>query len=150
MISEKYDFIGSDEGTYFEFISYGPNGNIIKAVQFILINPIEQTYSLGLGDRDPITNHIDDEVISDNKDTIKVLSTIAEIGRQFLETYPNAIIVFEGNSHSKNRLYRMGINSNLDEIEKKYRIFGLKEQNLTWERFSKKTDYIGFTISKIN
>lgn len=127
MLLEKYDFKGSDEGTYFEFISNGPKGNIIKAVQFTLIDPIEQTYSLGLGDRDPFTNQIDDEVVTDNKDTIKVLATIGEIGRQFLESNPKAKIVFEGNTETKNRLYRMGINCNLDELNSKYVIFGLKE-----------------------
>jgi hypothetical protein len=90
MILEKYDFTASDEGTYFEFISNGPKGNIIKAVQFILIDSNEELYSLGLGDRDPITNQIDDEVVTDNKDTRKVLGTIGEIGRQFLESKPNA------------------------------------------------------------
>jgi hypothetical protein len=149
MISEKYEFTGSDEGTYFEFISNGPKGNIIKAVQFTLINSNEQIYSLGLGDRDPTTNQIDDEVVTDNKDTRKVLATIGEIGRQFLETKPNAKIVFEGNTESKNRLYRMGISSFLDELNSKYSIFGFREQNLTWERFNKKSDYIAFTISKI-
>jgi hypothetical protein len=124
-------------------------GNIIKAVQFILIDSIEEIYSLGLGDRDPITNQIDDEVVTDNKDTRKVLGTIGEIGRQFLDSKPNAKIVFEGNSESKNRLYRMGINSVLGELNTKYSIFGFREQNLTWERFNKKSDYIAFTISKI-
>ena len=149
MISEKYEFTGSDEGTYFEFISNGPKGNIIKAVQFTLINSNEQIYSLGLGDRDPTTNQIDDEVVTDNKDTRKVLATIGEIGRQFLETKSNAKIVFEGNTESKNRLYRMGINRNLNELNSKYSIFGFREQNLTWERFNKKSDYIAFIISKI-
>jgi hypothetical protein len=149
MILEKYDFTASDEGTYFEFISNGPKGNIIKAVQFILIDSIEEIYSLGLGDRDPITNQIDDEVVTDNKDTRKVLGTIGEIGRQFLESKPNAKIVFEGNTESKNRLYRIGINSVLGELNTKYSIFGFREQNLTWERFNKKSDYIAFTISKI-
>lgn len=149
MILEKYDYAASDEGTYFEFISNGPKGNIIKAVQFTLIDLIDQTYSLGLGDRDPITNQIDDEVVTDNKDTLKVLATIGEIGRQFLEFKPNAKIVFEGNTESKNRLYRMGINSVLGELNTKYSIFGFREQNLTWERFNKESDYIAFTISKI-
>jgi hypothetical protein len=126
MILEKYDFTSSDEGTYFEFTSNGPKGNIIKAVQFTLINPIEQTFSLGLGDRDPITNQINDEVVTDNKDTRKVLATIGEIGRQFLESKPNAKIVFEGNTESKNRLYRMGINSILDKLDTEYSIFGLR------------------------
>jgi hypothetical protein len=149
MISEKYDFTGSDEGTYFEFISIGPKGNIIKAVQFLLIDPIEQIYSLGLGDRDPLTNQIDDKVVTNNNDTQKVLATIGEIGRQFLESRPNAKIVFEGNTESKNRLYRMGINRNLDKLNTKYSIFGFREQNLTWERFNKECEYIAFTISKI-
>ncbi|MEZ4911571.1 MAG: hypothetical protein R2774_12010 [Saprospiraceae bacterium] len=39
----------------------------------ILIDSIEDVYSFGFGNLDPIKNQIDEEVITDNIDTRKVL-----------------------------------------------------------------------------
>lgn len=87
-----------------------------------------------------------DNVVTDNKDTLKVLTTVGEIGRQFLTENSNFSIYFEGNTQSKNRLYRKGLNLFLEVIEQYYIIDGLKEQNLKWERFNSNTEYIAFII----
>lgn len=149
MIAEKYDFISLEDDDYFEFVSVGPKGEITKVVQFILIDFERSIYNLGLGDKNTLTNEIIDNVASNNKDTDKIFATIGEIGRQFLERKPDAAVLFEGNSKSRNRLYRMGISKYINDISKNYIIFGLKEQNLEWERFKESSDYIAFIISKI-
>jgi hypothetical protein len=150
MIAEKYDFVGIEDDDYFEFVSTGPKGKITKVVQFILIDQERSIYNLGLGDKDPLTNEIIDNLASNNKDTDKILATIGEIGRQFLERKPDASVLFEGNSKSRNRLYRMSISKYLNDVSKNFAIFGLKEQNLEWERFKESSDYIAFIISKIS
>ena len=101
-----------------------------------------------MGDIDPITGVILDSVTSNNKDTQKILSTVGEIARQFLENKSDASILIEGNSSSRNRLYRIGINKILDTIAKEYRVLGLMEQKKDWEHFIKDTSYIAFIISK--
>jgi hypothetical protein len=67
MIAEKYDFIGVEEDDYFEFIRIGPKGEITKVVQFTLIDPKQSIYNLGLGDKDPITNEINDNVSTNSR-----------------------------------------------------------------------------------
>jgi len=131
MTAEKYEFEGSDSEDYFEFISHGPKGEITKAVQFTLIDEDAKLYNLGMGDLDPLTGNVLDDVTT-----------------QFIDKKPNCSILIEGNSNSRNRLYRIGINKNLDIIAKKYRVIGLEEQNLKWERFIKNTNYLAFIISK--
>jgi hypothetical protein len=148
MTAEKYEFEGSDSEDYFEFISHGPKGEITKAVQFTLIDEDAKLYNLGMGDLDPLTGNVLDDVTTDNKDTEKILNTVGEIARQFIDKKPNCSILIEGNSNSRNRLYRIGINKNLDIIAKKYRVIGIEEQNLKWERFIKNTNYLAFIISK--
>jgi hypothetical protein len=149
MIVEKYDFVGIEDNDYFEFVSIGPKGEITKVVQFILIDEERGIYNLGLGDKDQHTNEIIDNLASNNIDTDKILATVGEIGRQFLERKPDASVLFEGNSKSRNRLYCIGINKYLYDISKKFSIFGLKEQNFEWERFKESSDYIAFIITKI-
>jgi hypothetical protein len=145
---EKYEYLSSDSKDYYEFESIGPKGTITKAVQFTLIDDVNHIYNLGLGDIDPSSGEIVDNVISDNKDTNKILFTVGEISRQFLVSKPYASILIEGNSESRNRLYRMGINKNLTEMKKEHSIFGLKEQNREWERFNNNSNYSAFIISK--
>ncbi|MBK9737093.1 MAG: hypothetical protein IPO92_19920 [Saprospiraceae bacterium] len=123
MIAEKYDFISVEDDDYFEFVSIGPKGEITKVVQFILIDQERSIYNLGLGDKNPATNEIIDNVATNNKDTDKILATIGQIGRQFLERKPDAAVLFEGNSKSRNRLYRMGISKYLYDISKNFAIF---------------------------
>jgi hypothetical protein len=148
MLDEKYEFVAADSEDYFEFISMGTNGSILKTVQFTLIDKDAQLYNLGMGDIEPKSGEIIDNIISNNKDTQKILSTIGEIGRWFLEHKPGASILIEGNSSSRNRLYRMGINKYLDIWSENFAIFGLKEQNHEWERFINNSNYIAFIISK--
>jgi len=148
MTNDKYEFISADSEDYFEFVSIGPKGEIRKAVQFTLVDDEAEIYNLGMGDIDPITGVTLDSVTSNNKDTQKILSTVGEITRQFLENKSDASILIEGNSSSRNRLYRIGINKILDTIAKEYRVLGLMEQKKDWERFIKDTSYIAFIISK--
>jgi len=143
---EGYSYICADSKLHYEFESVGPNGTVLKVVQFTLIDKQEQLFNLGLGDFDPLTNKVLDNVVTDNKDTLKVLATVGEIGRQFLNENFNFSIYFEGNTQSKNRLYRKGLNLFLEVIEQYYIINGLKEQNLKWERFNGNTEYIAFII----
>ncbi len=59
----------------FEFVSIGPKGKIKKAIQFIPIDN-DNVYNLVFGDRvnDRIIN---DSVVTENRDTEKVLATVA-------------------------------------------------------------------------
>jgi hypothetical protein len=121
---ESYQLEIADSLMTFEFISEGSKGFIKKRIQY------EQTgrdnfYNLAFGDVDIDTDEINDEVITDNKDTLKVLATVAKTVNTFLHKYPNARIYAKGSTPSRTRLYRIGISNNLEEISENYKVYGL-------------------------
>lgn len=59
----------------FEFVSIGPNGRINKLVQYTPTN-YKDLYNLGFGDKNIDTGEIDDNAISNNGDSEKVLATV--------------------------------------------------------------------------
>lgn len=127
----------------FEFISEGPKGKIIKLVKYTLIDD-RGIYNLGFGDKMGENDDFDDEVNSDNKDTLKVLATVAKTVILFSEKYPRAAIFASGSTPARNRLYRMGISIFLTEIEEYFKILGKTADN--WERFEKNGNYSAYLL----
>ena len=100
---DNYEYNYNNSGLDYEFESVGPNGIIKKVVR---ISPIgENIYNLGFGDLDEKTGEISDFAVSDNKDTDKVLATIAAIAWYFTGIFPGSAIYIEGTAQSRTRLY---------------------------------------------
>jgi hypothetical protein len=73
---EKYPIIKNKDSTTFDFISVGKKGRISKRIIF---QPYESNiYNLAFGDLNEATQKIDDKVVTDNGDSIKVLATVAQ------------------------------------------------------------------------
>lgn len=53
-----------------------------------------------------------------------VLATVIRIIDDFLHQYPNAIVLFRGSDERRQRLYRLIINRELSEIQKKFIVLG--------------------------
>lgn len=85
----KYQLKSGQELMSYEFVSEGPNGLIIKRIQFTLINQ-EQVYNLAFGDKDAESGEINDLVISNNGDSEKVLATVIAAVYAFCDKYPKA------------------------------------------------------------
>ena len=129
----------------FEFTSIGPNGKIKKIIQFEETNT-DNVYNLAFGDINVKTRTIDDTVISNNGDSLKVLRTVVEAIAIFTKKYPTKWIYAEGSTKSRTRLYRMGISNNINETHKHYIILG----NIMgqWEYFQPNKEYTSFAILK--
>ncbi len=141
----SYSFYQIEEDTQFYFESVGPKGVIQKVVIFSLISD-PNIYNLALGDLNPNTREIDDQVVSDNGDTAIIMATIFHITHHFLSTHPNFTILFRGNSPARNRLYRMAINRAEEELLNYFVMFGFYHDS--WEGFSSKRPYESFLIRK--
>ena len=102
---------------------------------------------MGFGDIDLVTNVIDDKVITDNKDSRKVLTTVASTVYVFTEKYPNALVFARGSNAVRTRLYRIGISNNLEELTEKFEVRGYLA-NTGWTVFEKNTDYTAFYIKR--
>jgi hypothetical protein len=109
---------------------------------------LESYYNLGFGDYNEETQEIDDEVVTNNGDGLKVLATVVSTLYAFTGKYPDAKVFATGSTEARTRLYRMGISNNLEEIKQDFYVYGLKS-NQTFEEFVVGEDYLGFLVTRI-
>jgi hypothetical protein len=143
--NEKYTTKALPSLMEFEFTSSGPNGNIIKVIQYTPTN-IPNVYNLGFGDKNNNTGDISDSVTSNNGDREKVLSTVAYTTLEFLNKYPNYSVLAIGLTPARTRLYQIGIMKNLIEIADEISILGLNNDN--WIPLKKGINFDAFLASK--
>jgi hypothetical protein len=129
----------------FMFTSEGKNGNINKVIQFQPMN-IPGLFNLAFGDENILTGKFDDNVITDNGDTEKVLATVVAAIFAFSDYYPNAWIYATGSTQSRTRLYQMGINKYFDIAETDFEIMG--EYFNVWEIYRKGRQYQAFAVHR--
>lgn len=141
----RYQMASSKNFMTFEFISNGPRGKISKIVQFTPTN-LKDVYNLAFGDKNQETGEVDDNIISNNADADKVLSTVVASIYAFTDKYPDCWIYATGSSKSRTRLYRMGITKYIAEARKDFLIYG--ETGDDWELFKRDREYSGFLIQR--
>ena len=146
MQDDKYNFLFDTDFLNFKFDSVGLKGIIPKLVMFQKIEEDPDIYNLAFGDLDEKTNEIDDNIITNNGDSEKVLVTVASTVYVFTHKYPDAWIVLEGSSKSRTRLYQIGISKYLEEIKSDFNVFGLIGED--WLVFEKNQRYEAFLIHK--
>jgi len=144
---EKYQIKSGEKLEVFEFVSEGPQGRIVKMVQYSPTN-YKDLYNLGFGDKNAETGFVDDTAISNNNDSEKVLATVVATLYAFTDKHPEALIYATGSTKSRTRLYRMGITKYLDEAMNDFTIWG--ELDESWEEFKKDVEYIGFFVKRKN
>ncbi len=107
----------------FRFESTGPKGNVWKVIQF---TPMQKRgyYNLGMGDWQG-DERLDFVSTTDNGDRDKVLATVALAVYGWMERFPRRKIIFQGNTASRTRLYRMAINKGWEQLNKVFLIQGL-------------------------
>jgi hypothetical protein len=140
---DKYSLQSGEQLQVFEFTSTGVKGNIKKLVQYTPTN-YKDLYNLGFGDKNEITGELDDNVISNNGDSEKVLATVVATLYAFVEKHPEAMVYAKGSTHSRTRLYRAGISKYLELIQEDFKIYGQLENH--WQEFEKDVDYIAFLV----
>jgi len=137
-----YQYRTNESHLDYEFISEGPKGRIKKVVRFLQIS--DDVYNLGFGDLDEVTREISDTVITNNKDSLKVLATVASTIYDFYGEYPHRRVFVKGNTLARTRLYRIGITNNWKEINMDFEVYGL--ENGEWELFQFRRNYEAFLI----
>lgn len=143
---ESYEIKAKDSLMTFEFISEGPKGAIKKRVQFQKTSRIN-LYNLAFGDVNDETDDFDDTVISDNNDAVKVLNTVANTVKIFLNNYPMAKVYAKGSNVARTRLYRIGISNNLEYINEQFKVLGQLDDRV-WFEYEKNQNYSAFLIEK--
>jgi hypothetical protein len=128
----------------FKFTSIGPKGSIEKIVTYTETDS-QNIFNLAFGDR-TCEDDFDDLAVSDNGDSVKVLTTVASTLNLFFEKYPEAVVIAAGSTPARTRLYRMGIRRYFQTISNKFAIFGYHAQS-GWENFQPDCDYEAFSVS---
>ncbi|CAM3963692.1 hypothetical protein B0A58_16045 [Flavobacterium branchiophilum NBRC 15030 = ATCC 35035] len=141
----KYPLSSSETLMSFDFISEGHKGLIHKLVKYQPTN-IDNVYNLAFGDKDLQTGEIDDEVVSNNGDSEKVLATVVSTVYAFTDKYPNFSVYASGSTKARTRLYRIGITRYINEIKCDFEILGELEDD--WDEFQVGVEYEGFLVRR--
>lgn len=144
---DKYELKSGEQLEVFEFVSVGTKGKIWKLVQYTPTN-YKDLYNLGFGDKNIKTGEIDDNIISNNGDSEKVLATVVATLYAFIDKHQEAMVYATGSTKSRTRLYRMGITKYLEEIKQDFEIYGEIESG--WEEFQKDVEYEAFLVKLKN
>ena len=121
MVNEHYSYIATQQNTIFFFESIGAQWSILKAVAFQLNK--KGTWNLGFGDLGDDFK-VNDKIISNNQDVLKVLSTVAKIAYTFIEAYPNRVISIVPVDEKRKMLYNRLLKGHFEEIDKQFEVIG--------------------------
>jgi hypothetical protein len=129
------------------FYSEGPRGRIKKVVRFQRMPELgRNAFNLAFGDANETMEQINDLIVTNNGDQLKVLITIAKVVADFVYHWPNAIIQAKGSTPSRTRLYQMKIATFWQEISREFEIMG--ELSTSWVPFRRGVNYKRFLIFK--
>jgi len=142
---DRYETRRSDNALTFEFVSQGIKGDIEKLVVYSKID-LAGMFNLGFGDKIGLIGDFDDQAVTNNGDSLKVMATVAATLYPFTDRFPDAKVYVKGSTKARTRLYRMGISDNLEIINFDFHIYGLRDGY--WEKFTLGIDYEAFLVAR--
>lgn len=145
---DRYDYTVDRLLLHYRFTSSGPNGNIRKIISFVPRNEGGKTFFvLEFGDYSD-TKGVDHFAVSDNKDTEKILATIAAAIIEFTTSFPDMGVYASGSTQARTRLYQMNIRKYLKDVEVLLIVYG--HINGKWEIFQENVNYNAFFVLRKN
>jgi hypothetical protein len=141
MIKDTYRYMPSKRHTRFAFQSEGDKGKIVKIIEFYSLE--NGKWNLGFGDWNKGT--VDDKVVSNNQDTMKVIRTVANVTVEFFKQYPDSVVVIEPVDEKRKKFYNLIFQRYYKDISPYFNILGKdknKEETYILEKF-----YDSFEIS---
>ena len=133
-----------EENLIFSFISKGPKGDIEKIIRYDKL--FDDYFNLGFGDRILKTLFFRDDIVTDNKDTRTVMTTVIQTLPLFFSIHPNKKVYFQGSDQRRTDFYGWIIKNNYDDLKDDFYIYGMTEIGL--EEFVGNMSYQHFVISK--
>ena len=132
----------------YEFISVGPKGNIRKVIEYTYLDDLA-VWNLGFGDLDSQTGKISDDVVSDNGDGRKVITTVALTLLTFLEEHPDETVIFTGSDTRRTLLYNRIVAQFYGDFSDQLVITGLNEKGIE-ANIETGIQYAALIIRKVN
>jgi hypothetical protein len=121
MIQDTYVYYPSKDRLFFIFSSEGVQGSISKIIYFTRMEK-KNEWNLAFGDLKD--GDMDDSVISNNQDALKIMRTVANTVIEFFITYPESILHIKPVDEKRRKLYNYLFQKNFEEIDKLFIIRG--------------------------
>ncbi len=146
MKKEAYEYKKIEDLTLYEFFSIGPKGRIQQMIQLGMVQKVPLIFNLELG---PILsdNKIDTLSVTNNKDTKKILQSVTESILEFLNGRQEALVLIQGSTPARTRLFQMWIRGIHDQYREDISIEGWFRNR--WYEFQKDMQFEAFLIKKI-
>ncbi|MFN0034624.1 MAG: DUF6934 family protein [Saprospiraceae bacterium] len=116
MVAEFYSYSSHNNGKLYFFQSFGVKGEIVKVVKFSQIAP--DRYNLGLADFEK--GKLVDDVVSNNFDVLRILSTVAEIVKQFTLQNPERVVVILANEERRSKFFNAVFNRREEYLSQEF------------------------------
>ncbi len=145
MNNEHYPFEPDKTRTVFNFESTGPLGSIKKSIVFDRYDG--DIWNLAFGDLDK-NGVIDDEVVSNNGDIVRVISTVVQATVLFSNEFPARKIVIFPVDEKRKMLYNTLIKRHFQSFGQLFLIFG--DAGFGLIRFDPKLDFEHFLLIRRN
>ena len=121
MIKDIYPYLNIKDNLVFGFLSEGNKGIIYKIVIFTLTK--EGKWNLAFGDWQ--NNSLNDKVMTNNQDIVRVIGTVAHLTYVFFSHYPDAIVVIDPVDEKRKKLYNIVFQRHYTTISSDFDILGL-------------------------
>jgi hypothetical protein len=119
---EFYPFRASEDFLRYTFESISEQRVVHKKAEFVLISP--HLYNFAFGDLID-DDEINDLVVTNNKDTHKVLATIIRIIQDFLASNGSESVYFQGSTPSRTRMYQIILTKERKNWESEFTVYGV-------------------------
>jgi hypothetical protein len=121
MIKDAYPYFPIGDNLFYGFWSEGVKGRILKVIVFTFERR-KRKWNLAFGDWK--NSGLDDKVVTNNQDVVKVIGTVAKVTYQFFDDYPNAVLVIDPVDEKRKKLYNIVFQRHFETIKKEFKIIG--------------------------
>lgn len=141
MINNPYSYLDSNHKTRFAFQSEGVKGKVIKVIQFERSK--DGKWNLGFGDWKK--GKVEDSVMTNNQDALKVIRTVANATIDFLKEHPQSIVKIEPVDDRRKQFYNLIFKRHYKSIEPIFLVKGFLKDEI--EIYNPRKFYDNFEIS---
>ena len=143
MITDSYKYVALGNNPYYYFQSEGKQGTIAKIVTFSRLT--NKYWNLGFGDLQG--REINDSVVSNNHDIVKLISTVAKIAYHFSDKFPKRGLEINPVDEKRKSLYNHVFRRNYEAIDANFHIIGVNNEG-DEEVYSPKKNYDLFRLKR--
>lgn len=146
MKGEHYPLDFTPGKEFFFFQSMGPKGVFQKAIWFDRLSVDEPVFNLALC---VVRGGIfEDDILTNNEDFVKTISSVAKAIKDFFKTYPDAVIQVRALGEKRLRIYNRIFQRKYHELEELYFIEGILQNKREPYQPDRFYDYFEISLGK--